>query len=451
MISAGVERFGPKKVFDIICDDTPDDVVTWLLQTVRRAPHDTLGSILSSTFEPLNIYIKSSELTKMLSTSEFSIDSLDVDQPTAVYIVTPDENSNYASITGILISQIMNHYIRLAHEKYSGRLKRRVNLCIEELGNLGENAIPNLAHLMSAGRSRNIRTSIVLQSFSQLDDMYGKSTAEMIVSNADTIIAYRTNCWDTLEELSRKFGERQVKYSGHIVNERLITASQIGAMETGRVLVLIRGRIKYSTVLPDYTEIFTMDEWEPPMKHKRVSKDIKTYDLAAEAKRIVEENAKSNSERIGLSPSNPFAAPNPFALPNPFVPVKSATIVEEPKEQIPKNEPSEHRIPSDTDIDEMIKNIDEKLLELQEKEDFLKKKKLKAGENYYEAIIPKEDFNGSGELRTIINSLRENKLTGERSVDVGLYFADIHDAIDFANHALTLHCCINLSVTTFTD
>ena len=43
---------------------------------------------------------------------------------------------------------------------------------------------------MTAGRSRNIRTFCVLQSFSQLDTLYGASKAATILSNADTLIAY---------------------------------------------------------------------------------------------------------------------------------------------------------------------------------------------------------------------------------------------------------------------
>ena len=298
MISAGFERIGPKRALDVICEEDPDSVASLLLQNTLTTSSDTLGGIRSVAFENLSCFVKSPALIDMLSTNEMSISSLDVEKPTAVYLITPDENSNFSAITSILVSQIAEHYIQLAHEKYNGRLKRTVNICVEELGNLGENGIPNLAHLMSAGRSRNVKTSIVLQSFSQLQDCYGKSQAEIITANADTIIAYRTNQWETLEELSRKCGERAVEYGNRVEVERLIQPSQIGQMETGRVLILASGRLKYSTVLPDFTEIFSMDKWYPPqeVKHKRTKAN--TFDIKNEA--------MSHRTRFAARKMNPF-------------------------------------------------------------------------------------------------------------------------------------------------
>lgn len=90
-----------------------------------------------------------------------------------------------------------------------------MNFCLDELGNIGR-AINNLPHLLSAGRSRNIRVELVLQSISQLDDIYGKSNATTIMSNAAVKIAFRVNHWDTLSEFSRLCGEREI-----VVDERV--------------------------------------------------------------------------------------------------------------------------------------------------------------------------------------------------------------------------------------
>ena len=134
----------------------PNNSLSYLLKNVCTAPNDTLNSILSSTYQPLNTFIKNPGLMKMMTSDEFKISSLDGNRKVAIYIITPDETDSYATLSGILISQIMSHYIKLAHDKYSGRLPRRVNVCIEELGNIGA-SIVNLPTLMSAGRSRNIR------------------------------------------------------------------------------------------------------------------------------------------------------------------------------------------------------------------------------------------------------------------------------------------------------
>ena len=360
MISTGFDRVGSKKALEIICDKNPDSIASLLLQNSLTTASDTLGGIRSVAFENLSNFVKSPGLIEMMSSNDLSIGSLDVQKPTAIYIITPDENSNYSAMTSIVVSQIADHYIQLAHEKYNGRLPRRVNICIEELGNLGENGIPNLDHLMSAGRSRNIRTSIVLQSLSQLHECYGKSLAETITANADTIIAYRIVQYETLEELSRKCGERAISYGNRVNVERLIEPSQIGAMETGRVLVMASGRLKYSTVLPDYTEIFPMDNWSPPKAGKHKREKPKTIDLKALAQSIIRKNDE----------------PKPNSVFNPFSNNKSSGSIKN-ESYIDISDAMGNL--QDSDIDKFIARIDEKIAEIEKEE-----KKALMG------LIPKE-------------------------------------------------------------
>ena len=272
-ISEGQEKFRDQNYLQSLCRLYPDETYSLLLKPVCSAPRDTLASILAVTYQNMSPFIKNKGINQLTSTDEFRISSLDGKKPVGIYIVTPDETSIYSSICGIFINQLTTHLIKLAHDKFSGRLPRRVNLLLEELGNIGA-AIPNLDHIMSAGRSRNLRTTIVLQSLSQLNDLYGKSKATTITSNADTFIAYRTNNWETLEELSKKCGEREVNYGIKTAMEPLITPTQLGAMETGQVLCMIAGRTKFISWLPDYTEIFDLSHWTPPKKEKHERTEI---------------------------------------------------------------------------------------------------------------------------------------------------------------------------------
>ena len=97
----------------------------------------------------------------------------------------------------------------------------------------------------------------------------GASSATTILSNADVIVAYRTNHWDTLTELSRKCGEREVDYGAHTSREALITQSQLGAMQTGQALVMVSGRLKFVTWLPDYSELYSRADYRPPVRTAR--------------------------------------------------------------------------------------------------------------------------------------------------------------------------------------
>jgi len=186
---------------------------------------------------------------------EIDIATIDADKPLAIYIIIPDENKVFGELAGILVSQLTNHFIMLADDKYNGKLPVRVNLVLEELGNIG-GSIPNLPHLMSASRSRNMRLTLVLQSLSQLNDIYGHSAAETIFSNADVWMAFRTSNWNTLQELSNKCGQCFTRVGSVSDTQPLITPNQLAAMEVGQALVIISGRTKFITKLPDYSIMF---------------------------------------------------------------------------------------------------------------------------------------------------------------------------------------------------
>ena len=255
LISKGEERFGPSTYLKTFVEmSESNENVAMQLQSYVTTANDTRAGIRSTFLDGLSIATKSISVRNFLSHDELRINDLRGDKPTLIYIIIPDETPIYDELTGVLVSQLMNHYVRIAEQKYGGKLPIRVNVLLEELGNIGR-AITNLPHLMSAGRSRNIRVEFVLQSISQLVDIYGESNATTIMSNCDVRIAFRVNHWDTLTELSRICGEREINCEGHISREPLITQSQLAAMETGQALVIVSGRVKFVTWIPDFTEM----------------------------------------------------------------------------------------------------------------------------------------------------------------------------------------------------
>ena len=269
-IAGGEERVGLyKKAIDVFvnCLDR-DSVASIQLQSYINTANDTAAGIRSTYLQGLSLFSRSEGLISMFSFDDLHINYLDGEQATAIYIIIPDETAIFDSIAGVIVNQIIKHYIRLAQEKYSGRLPRRINFILEECGNIS-NAIPSLPHIMSAGRSRNIRTFLVLQSLSQLEQTYGKSNACTIRSNADLLVAYRINHLETLKELSQLCGEREVIKENMVFREPLITPSQIGAMKTGQALIMISGRTKFISCLPDYTELFDLSGWRAPKIYKQ--------------------------------------------------------------------------------------------------------------------------------------------------------------------------------------
>lgn len=295
LIAKGEERMGGSTVLKEFVDSLPtDSVAAMLLQSYISTANDTRAGIRSTFLEGLSMFARSDGLISMLGADDLHINDLDGEKPTAIYIILPDESPIFDSIAGVLCSQIMGHYIRLAQDKYNGKLPRRLNVCLEELGNIGK-SIRSLAHLMTAGRSRNIRCHLVLQSLSQLDTLYGPSEASTIRSNADVLLAFRTNHWDTLSELSHKCGEREVDGHNHVSRESLITPSQLASMKTGQALVMISGHTKFITWLPDFTEMFDCSNWKAPKRIVRKSDaKVEVFNIKAYVEEVKKKRLRSS-------------------------------------------------------------------------------------------------------------------------------------------------------------
>ena len=345
LIAKGEERFGGSTYLKTLVELLEGhENVAMQLQSYVTTANDTRAGIRSVFLDGLSIATKSESVRNFLSHDDLQINRLDGAKPTLVYIIVPDETPVYDELTGVLVSQLMNHYVRIAEQDYAGKLPIRVNVLLEELGNIGR-AITNLPHLMTAGRSRNIRVEFVLQSMSQLVDIYGASNATTIISNCDVRVAFRVNHWDTLTELSRICGEREIYCEGHLSREPLITQSQLAAMETGQALVIISGRMKFVTWIPDFTEMYPCDSkvYKKKKVKKRTKRSVGYFDI----QKYVREKKKEKLEQH----MNGFDS-----------------IRKDTSSFSEVLHPGTTETGNGINIDELVKRIDEKISELEKEE-----------------------------------------------------------------------------------
>ncbi len=266
-------------------DLPPDSLAKRNLATYVSGPNETRGSIHSVAASGLEVFSRSKGLMEMLSEDTLNIMEIDVNRPFVLIIIIPDETDVYDTLSGLLVSQVSQHLIRVAQEM-GGRLPIRVNIILEELGSVGR-SIPSLPNLMVAGRSRNIRLMLVLQSNAQLVDVYGTSKAETINSCIGITIGFSTNSWETLTEWAQRCGEKQIENSGQVIKEPLITASQLAAMPTGTALVMVDSQYKFIAHLPFYDEMYDNSGWVPPQHRISGSrKQFRSFDFEAMVKDI---------------------------------------------------------------------------------------------------------------------------------------------------------------------
>ena len=304
IIMKGDERFAASTYLKELtqrCNEK-DSIIAEQLYSYVTTANDTKAGIRSVMLNGLSVFSQSEAIRHFCSHDDLCINHLTGDKPTIIFIILPDETPIYDKLASIITNQLTTHFIRSAERDYAGKLPIRMNIVLEELASIGS-SLKNLTHLMAASRSRNLRMFLVLQSLSQLNDLYGKSGAETILANCDVKIAFRTNNMQTLKELSALCGIKSHRTElGNTVAEPLITESQLAALENRQALVMIKGRIKYITWLRDFTEMNIMSpkNMEHPMKTKHETFyankvfDIQTYIKESARRKMLEElNKKS--------------------------------------------------------------------------------------------------------------------------------------------------------------
>lgn len=128
-----------------------------------------------------------------------------VDKPTAFFIKVPDEKESRHCIATMCVSQLYKKLVEKASETDVLKLKRNVYFMLDEFANLPK--IEKMDSMVTVGRSRGMFFSLVVQSYSQLDNKYGKEAAETIRSNCNIQIFIGTEDQKTREEFSKMCGD----------------------------------------------------------------------------------------------------------------------------------------------------------------------------------------------------------------------------------------------------
>ena len=239
-------------------------------------------------------------MVEFLSGDDLHVSDLSGDKKTLIFVCIPDHTPVYDKICGILIGQLMSHYIRVADEVYHSALPITHHFIVDEFGNVSS-ALCNMPHLLSAGRSRGLRVHYVLQSLSQLTAAYSSADAKTILNNTDVIISFRCNDWETMESLSKMTGERTIDYGRYQVKEPLLTPAQFQELDTGQAFVSLRGKYRFVTFLPDYEQMFDCSEWEEPSYPTRTAGnkinlfDIKGHVTETRKKKLLEASGEAST------------------------------------------------------------------------------------------------------------------------------------------------------------
>lgn len=349
------------------------------------APNDTKSSILSVFQSKIRTFSTREELSEMLSYSDFNMEDIGRER-TAVFLIVHDEKTTYHSLATIFIKQLYEVLIDVAHKNEGGALKYRTNFILDEFANMPQ--LRDVTSMVTAARSRRIRFTFIIQNFAQLDEVYGDKNAETIRSNCGNTVYLLTNELSALEEISKLCGEVKSKKDDKTVSTPLVTVTDLQKMKRNEIIVIRMRMRPFRTVLKGSYDIDWGDHYDEATIPERDTYPVKVFDMKSYVK---EEKRKKTMDAINKAQEATGSGPNFGPIP-PLPSGGAFSGTGKDKFDIPKPPVSPiSRDPFDldkpVDIDELVKNIDAQIAEL-EREQKEEEKKRRELENKNRPLPP---------------------------------------------------------------
>ncbi len=180
-----------------------------LSRQVLSAADTTLSSYMSIAFDKLSLF---NDEGICALTSATDIDpNVFADKPSALFMKIPDEKDTRHGLAAVFILSIYKALIKKASSREDLSLPRNVYFILDEFGNMPK--IDKFDKMITVGRSRKIWFNMVVQSYAQLNNVYGDTVADIVKSNCGIKMFIGSNDIETCKEFSELCGNMTVSTS----------------------------------------------------------------------------------------------------------------------------------------------------------------------------------------------------------------------------------------------
>ena len=404
MINQGEERYGAstymKEYYKM--QDPTGSVAINLAGTVTTAD-ETKAGIMTVLQQKVKTLAVTRNLSEMLSKNDFDMSSIG-EKPTALFLVVQDEKTTYHSLATIFIKQCYECLISTAY-KHGGALPVRTNFLLDEFANMPK--IKDISTMVTAARSRHIRFTFIIQNFAQLDKTYGKEDAQTIRGNCINTIYLLTGELSALEEISKLCGDKIVRVGKDKKEETrpLVTISELQRMKPDEY-VLVRHRCPpYKGKLKmDYNTDFgfgvgaTLYKKDVEYPHREMG-NVKTFSIKEFVK-------QKKSQAMGGGNMPPYGAPVPGGFNG--MPGGFGNMPPQPPIQMPQPNSGMPSFADESELDELIKNIDKQIAAIEEEE---RKEKEAAAKKATEVSKENTDVKDAEVIEKIKDEVKEPVVT----------------------------------------
>ena len=178
-----------------------------LSRQVLGAPETTMSSYMSITMDKLNLF-NDRGLCGLTAATDLKAEKLAFGK-TAVFLKIPDEKDTRHALASLFILSTYKALIKIATPLPGQTLPRNVYFIMDEFGNMPK--IDKFGQMITVGRSRKIWFNMVVQSFVQLTNVYGKEVADIVIGNCGVKMFIGSNDTDTCKMFSEMCGNMTVK------------------------------------------------------------------------------------------------------------------------------------------------------------------------------------------------------------------------------------------------
>lgn len=200
------------------------------LLSILSSPENTYKSITSVFNEKMSIF-DDINVANITSDSDFSFDILGK-KATILYVIVPDEDKTYFSLITILVGLFYKELVKLANSMEDKILPVQIDFLLDEFANCPPFLDPSIEKMVSVARSRGMRFHLYIQSFSQLDSVYGKDIARSVLDNCG-LCYLKTNTQETAESISKRLGYKTLESNS--ISQSLNSNGQNGSKSTSLI------------------------------------------------------------------------------------------------------------------------------------------------------------------------------------------------------------------------
>ena len=173
-----------------------------LSKQVCDAAESTRASYMSIVYEKLTMF-NDSGICALTSASDFVPENL-AEKPTALFLKIPDEKDTRYNLAAIFMLSIYKALIKIASTYEDLSLPRNVYYILDEFANMPK--IDKFDKMITVGRSRKIWFNMIIQSYAQLNNVYGDKVADIVKGNCGIKMFIGSNDMGTCKEYSELCG-----------------------------------------------------------------------------------------------------------------------------------------------------------------------------------------------------------------------------------------------------